>query len=72
MFSCVFLCQVQVEDETTLNEVPCDLSRFHAQLRDHSPLDRRFLCFFRGVFGSPPGEDDNKDDGYGPWISMDL
>lgn len=36
-FSCFFLSS-QVEDETTLNEVPCDLSRFHAQLRDHSPL----------------------------------
>ena len=34
----MFFWSSQVEDETTLNEVPCDLSRFHAQLRDHSPL----------------------------------
>ena len=48
----VYFGQVQVEDETTLNEVPCDLSRFHAQLRDHSPLDLEMI-FEPGFFGSP-------------------
>ena len=34
----------QVEEETALNEVCCDLRRFHEQLRDHSDLIAAGVC----------------------------
>lgn len=67
VFSCFFWWS-QVEDETTLNEVPCDLSRFHAQLRDHSPLERQWQWRIWGILGFfAPGEHDVRW-----WVSMDI